>query len=470
MRRAAGRATPTWSGCAPGGSTARRTPSSLPGERGRGRRACSRSAPREGVAVVPFGGGTSVVGGVEPLRGGFERLICAGPGRLREVEVDRRSLTATARPRPAGPRGRGGAGGARGDAGPLPAVVRVRDDRRLRRDALGGPGVERLRALRRARHLVAADRAGGRDADARDAPHGGGAGAARAGRRLRGRARRDHRGRPCGCGRSPSSAATRRGWRPTSQPAPRSSARWPRPMRCRTWCGVSDEAETRISLALSRARRAPSERSGRLPAARGAARRMRRDLRLGRRARGGRAPARPGDAPASRRGRGEPRQAPRAELGSGGATTARICVTSCSTSGTWPRPWRPRTRGAGSASLYDGGQRRDRAPRSSPGDARGRHVPPLARLSATAPRSTSPSWLVEGRAPSSSSGEPSRRPPARRSTGRGGTITHHHGVGRDHLPYMSAEIGELGIETLRAVKDRLDPAGIMNPGKLITAS
>ena len=35
------------------------------------------------------------------------------------------------------------------------------------------------------------------------------------------------------------------------------------------------------------------------------------------------------------------------------------------------------------------------------------------------------------------------------------------------LPYMRAEIGELGIEALRAVKERLDPAGIMNPGKLI---
>ena len=49
----------------------------------------------------------------------------------------------------------------------------------------------------------------------------------------------------------------------------------------------------------------------------------------------------------------------------------------------------------------------------------------------------------------------------------GGTITHHHAVGRDHVPYMPAEIGELGIDTLRAVKERLDPAGIMNPGKLL---
>ena len=49
----------------------------------------------------------------------------------------------------------------------------------------------------------------------------------------------------------------------------------------------------------------------------------------------------------------------------------------------------------------------------------------------------------------------------------GGTITHHHAVGRDHAPYMRAEVGELGLEVLRAVKQRLDPAGIMNPGKLL---
>ena len=48
-----------------------------------------------------------------------------------------------------------------------------------------------------------------------------------------------------------------------------------------------------------------------------------------------------------------------------------------------------------------------------------------------------------------------------------GTITHHHAVGRDHAPYMPAEVGELGIEALSAVKERLDPAGIMNPGKLL---
>ena len=49
----------------------------------------------------------------------------------------------------------------------------------------------------------------------------------------------------------------------------------------------------------------------------------------------------------------------------------------------------------------------------------------------------------------------------------GGTITHHHAVGRDHAPYMEAEVGGTGLDLLRAAKDRLDPAGIMNPGKLL---
>jgi alkyldihydroxyacetonephosphate synthase len=52
----------------------------------------------------------------------------------------------------------------------------------------------------------------------------------------------------------------------------------------------------------------------------------------------------------------------------------------------------------------------------------------------------------------------------------GGTITHHHAVGRDHVPYMKAEVGALGLEVLEAAKERLDPAGILNPGKLIGAA
>jgi alkyldihydroxyacetonephosphate synthase len=50
---------------------------------------------------------------------------------------------------------------------------------------------------------------------------------------------------------------------------------------------------------------------------------------------------------------------------------------------------------------------------------------------------------------------------------QGATITHHHAIGRDHLPWMRAEDGPLGLAALRAVKSELDPAGIMNPGKLL---
>jgi alkyldihydroxyacetonephosphate synthase len=49
----------------------------------------------------------------------------------------------------------------------------------------------------------------------------------------------------------------------------------------------------------------------------------------------------------------------------------------------------------------------------------------------------------------------------------GGTITHHHAIGADHRPWMRDEVGELGVRLLRAVKATLDPAGILNPGKLI---
>jgi len=47
------------------------------------------------------------------------------------------------------------------------------------------------------------------------------------------------------------------------------------------------------------------------------------------------------------------------------------------------------------------------------------------------------------------------------------TITHHHGVGTDHAPWLAAEVGELGLAALRAVKARVDPTGVMNPGKLL---
>lgn len=49
----------------------------------------------------------------------------------------------------------------------------------------------------------------------------------------------------------------------------------------------------------------------------------------------------------------------------------------------------------------------------------------------------------------------------------GGTISHHHGVGADHLPWMAEEKGGLGVEALAAARRAMDPTLMMNPGKLL---
>jgi len=50
---------------------------------------------------------------------------------------------------------------------------------------------------------------------------------------------------------------------------------------------------------------------------------------------------------------------------------------------------------------------------------------------------------------------------------RGGTISHQHGIGIDHVPYLAAEKGILGLAALEAARRSVDPDSIMNPGKLI---
>lgn len=49
----------------------------------------------------------------------------------------------------------------------------------------------------------------------------------------------------------------------------------------------------------------------------------------------------------------------------------------------------------------------------------------------------------------------------------GATITHHHAVGTDHKRWYAQEVGPLGVSALRAVKAELDPTGILNPGVLL---
>jgi alkyldihydroxyacetonephosphate synthase len=49
----------------------------------------------------------------------------------------------------------------------------------------------------------------------------------------------------------------------------------------------------------------------------------------------------------------------------------------------------------------------------------------------------------------------------------GGTITHHHAVGREHRQYYDVERPDLFARSLREVKRVMDPSGILNPGVLI---
>ena len=52
----------------------------------------------------------------------------------------------------------------------------------------------------------------------------------------------------------------------------------------------------------------------------------------------------------------------------------------------------------------------------------------------------------------------------------GATLSHHHAVGTEHLPWMKQEISETGLKAVQALKDGLDPESIMNPGKILPSA
>ena len=72
--------------------------------------------------------------------------------------------------------------------------------------------------------------------------------------------------------------------------------------------------------------------------------------------------------------------------------------------------------------------------------------------------------------PARDSGARSSRPPASAILDGGGTITHHHAVGRDHLPWIERELGAGGVEALRAVKQRAGPQRDHEPGQAAAGS
>jgi glycolate oxidase len=48
----------------------------------------------------------------------------------------------------------------------------------------------------------------------------------------------------------------------------------------------------------------------------------------------------------------------------------------------------------------------------------------------------------------------------------GGTLSGEHGIGITKRPYITHALGEAGVKALKAVKQALDPKGILNPGKI----
>ena len=50
---------------------------------------------------------------------------------------------------------------------------------------------------------------------------------------------------------------------------------------------------------------------------------------------------------------------------------------------------------------------------------------------------------------------------------RGGSLSHHHGIGLEHVKWMQQYWGPLGVRVLKSIKRELDPKGMMNPGKLV---
>jgi alkyldihydroxyacetonephosphate synthase len=423
-----------------------------------------RACAREYVAVVPFGGGTSVVGGVEPQRDGFDRLVSLDLARLRDVEVDRRSLTALLGPGLRGPEAETALGVAGVTLGHFPQsyeYATIGGYAATRSAGQASSGYGRFDAL--VTSVTLASPAG--QLHTLETPHSAAGPALRelilgsegvlgviteVGVRVR-----------------PAPEARRyEAWMLSDFEAGTEAVRalaqreaLPDVVR------LSDREETRLSLAMSGAEgiarrafdaylRLRRRSEGCILIAgwegeRESVSRRRslaaRALALGDAVSIGQAPGR-----AWERGR---YQGPylRDELLDQG-----VMVETLETSHTWSRLGEL-YRAVGEAiraALEDQG---------TPGlvlchvshvysDGASLYFTFMARQRAGEEIAQ---WLAVKTAACAAIVE------------AGGTITHHHAVGRDHVPYMRSEVGELGLEVLRTVKERLDPAGIMNPGKLL---
>jgi alkyldihydroxyacetonephosphate synthase len=419
---------------------------------------------REGVAVVPFGGGTSVVGGVEPLRGDHGRLVSLDLARMRSVTLDDTSLTATLGAGLRGPEAEAALRRQGVTVGHFPQsfeYATIGGFAATRSAGQASSGYGRFDELVTSLRMIAP--AG--ELKTLETPH------TAAGPSLRELAIGSEgvlgvipevtvRVRP-----TPKSeryeAWMAESWEAGCEVVRRLAQDGTLPDVIR----LSDEQETRFSLALS----GPSGVAGalfkRYLAMRGreggclvvigiegerevvARRRSLAARRL--RARGA-AYLGQSAGHAWKRGRYEGPYLRDALMDAG------AIAETLETSHTWSRL----------GQLYGGVQRalRDAL------EAQGTPGIVLCHLSHAYPDGASLYYTFVARRLPGEEVEQWQRVKAAASkaiVAAGGTITHHHAVGRDHVPYMKAEVGELGLGLLRAAKQRLDPAGILNPGKLI---
>jgi alkyldihydroxyacetonephosphate synthase len=435
----------------------------LPADAGAVRRLLEICA-AEGIAVVPYGGGTSVVGGIEPLRGEHSRLVSLDLARLRDVEVDERSLTARLGAGLRGPEAEAALNAEGVVLGHFPQsfeYATVGGFAATRSAGQASSGYGRFDALVSSVRLIAP--AG--DLRTLETPH------TAAGPALR---------------------EVAIGSEGTFGVIPDVTVRvrpQPRVRRYEAWIAesfeaaaeivralaqgpglpdvirVSDEEETEVSLALS----GPRGLTGRAFGGYLGLRRRRGGCLIvvglegdeesvaRRRALAVRA-LRRGDAAYLGQGAGRSWEHGRFQgpylrdtlMGMG------AMVETLETSHTWTR--------LGELHAAVGAAIRDSlAGQGTPGLA-------FCHLSHAYADGASLYFTFISRARRGAEIEQwatVKRAACEAIVAAGGTITHHHAVGRDHVPYMKAEVGETGIEVLRSVKEQLDPAGIMNPGKLI---
>jgi alkyldihydroxyacetonephosphate synthase len=419
---------------------------------------------REGVAVVPFGGGTSVVGGVEPLRGTHRRLISLDLGALRDVEVDRRSLTARLGAGLRGPEAEAALAREGLTLGHFPQsfeYATIGGFAATRSAGQASSGYGRFDALVSSVRLIAP--AG--DLQTLETPH------TAAGPALR----ELIVGSEGVLGVIPEVTVRVR-------PAPRER-------RYEAWMAESFEAGTEIVRALAQGPGLPdvirisdeeeTQGSLALSGPRGAAGRLFGGYLGLRRRRGGclTIVGFEGEEESVARRRALAVRA----LRSGGAAYLGqaagrswehgryrgpylrdtlmgmgAMVETLETSHTWSRLGELHR--AVAAAIQD-----SLAGQGSPGLV-------FCHLSHAYADGASLYFTFIARSRHGAELEQWRRVKSAASeaiVACGATITHHHAVGRDHAPYMEAEVGRTGLDVLRAVKDQLDPAGIMNPGKLL---